>query len=178
MNENEKSRSVYGPESDSQCQSNKVTPGLSAFLPESKDSGKEQTQRKLAQISKDLETHLRALESHMKDYSERSEATKQAVTRLLTLLSQSTDQTVAAFLSIVDGLELLDRKARDYGPGNINAFGDLGVLVRMSDKIERLKNLYKSSATPQVESVDDTWIDIMNYAAIAIAYRRKQWPKN
>ena len=33
------------------------------------------------------------------------------------------------------------KKQHDYGPGNISSFGEVGVLVRVSDKIARLKNL-------------------------------------
>ena len=68
-------------------------------------------------------------------------------------------------------------KQRDYGPGNINAFGDYGVLVRLNDKVERLKTLYASGDMPQHESVDDSWLDGSNYGTIARMYRRGDWPK-
>jgi hypothetical protein len=38
-------------------------------------------------------------------------------------------------------MALMVKKRQDYGPGNINAFGELGVVVRLSDKMERLKHL-------------------------------------
>ena len=45
--------------------------------------------------------------------------------------------------------KLLRQKQEDYGPGNITAFGHLGVHVpediRLSDKLERLKNLIHSA---------------------------------
>lgn len=91
-------------------------------------------------------------------------------------------------------LELMDeqfslfcKKQADYGPGNINAFGEFGVLVRLNDKVERLKNLthkqeiLDSAIPPQRlpsnESIDDTWMDIATYALIALLLRRGQWPK-
>jgi len=37
--------------------------------------------------------------------------------------------------------ELMVRKHRDYGPGNIEAFGEPGVVIRLSDKLERAKTL-------------------------------------
>jgi len=49
----------------------------------------------------------------------------------------------------------------------------------MNDKMERLKNLtYHSEGDPQNESIDDSLIDIANYAVIAMMVRRGSWPKN
>ena len=66
-------------------------------------------------------------------------------------------------------------KQHDYGPGNIMDFGDFGVLVRANDKMARLRNLYKSGEAPRHESVDDTWLDLANYAVIAMMVRRGYW---
>lgn len=73
-----------------------------------------------------------------------------------------------------DCADLMVKKQKDYGPGNILAFGELGILVRLNDKIERLKNLHRTGKLndPQNESVNDTWQDIVNYAAIALMLRR------
>lgn len=78
--------------------------------------------------------------------------------------------------------DVLVAKQLDYGPGNINnAPGGAmnGILVRMNDKMERLKNLmYHSEGEPQNESIDDSLIDIANYAVIAMMVRNGSWPKN
>jgi len=78
--------------------------------------------------------------------------------------------------------DVLVSKQLDYGPGNINnAPGGAmnGILVRMNDKMERLKNLmYHSEGEPQNESIDDSLIDIANYAVIAMMVRNGSWPKN
>jgi len=66
-------------------------------------------------------------------------------------------------------------KNRDYGPNNIAAFGELGVLVRASDKVERLKTLLMGDREPNHESIDDTWRDLGNYAIIAQLVRRGWW---
>lgn len=68
-------------------------------------------------------------------------------------------------------------KQRDYGRGNIDAFGEVGVLVRASDKLARLKNLLYDNpgSTPKNESVIDTWGDLANYAIIALMIRRGWW---
>lgn len=69
-------------------------------------------------------------------------------------------------------VNLLISKQHDYGPGNIMAFGEFGVLVRANDKIERLKNLLQSGKAPQHEAIADTWQDLANYAIIALMLRQ------
>lgn len=74
--------------------------------------------------------------------------------------------------------ETLIRKNRDYGRGNIDKFGEYGVVVRLSDKIERLINLYDKAdraRTPANESLDDTWIDVIGYGVIAKMLRAGNW---
>lgn len=77
---------------------------------------------------------------------------------------------------------VLVSKQLDYGPGNINnAPGGAmnGILVRMNDKMERLKNLtYHSEGDPLNESIHDSLVDIANYAVIAMMVRNGSWPKN
>jgi hypothetical protein len=78
--------------------------------------------------------------------------------------------------------DVLILKQLDYGPGNINnAPGGAinGILVRMNDKVERLKHLnYHAEGEPQNESIDDSLLDIANYAVIAMMVRAGTWPKN
>jgi hypothetical protein len=74
-------------------------------------------------------------------------------------------------------VDLLCRKQADYGPGNINAFGEKGVVVRMNDKMERLKRLVWGDKEPANESVEDSYKDMGNYAIIALMVRRGVWPK-
>lgn len=74
----------------------------------------------------------------------------------------------------IANIEVLDRKQKDYGSNNINQFGEFGVLVRMTDKMERLKNLWRMEK-PKNESVEDTYLDLSNYAIIALLVRRGVW---
>lgn len=78
-------------------------------------------------------------------------------------------------LVLDDMRETMIRKQHDYGPGNILDFGDQGVLVRANDKMARLKNLYKSGDAPANETVDDSWLDLANYAVIALMVRKGYW---
>ncbi len=62
--------------------------------------------------------------------------------------------------------ELLVKKQKDYGHGNINDFGELGILVRANDKIARLKNLQNKGAVN--ESKSDSWWDLAGYSILAL----------
>lgn len=73
---------------------------------------------------------------------------------------------------------ILVTKHADYGPLNIaHAPGGAmnGLLVRMHDKMARLKNLTYNNATPNYESIEDTLIDLANYAIIGLLVQRGQW---
>lgn len=76
-------------------------------------------------------------------------------------------------------IEIFDKKQSDYGPTNIAKFGDYGVLVRMSDKIERIANMYKKNKRKGRvnESIEDNLRDIANYAIITLLWRNGKWPR-
>lgn len=92
------------------------------------------------------------------------------------------NQFVTDVWDIIDELgNLLITKQRDYGPGNINnAFGGPmnGLLVRMGDKFERLKNLFMFAQSPEHEPIEDSFKDMANYAIIALMIQRGKWPEN
>ena len=70
------------------------------------------------------------------------------------------------------------QKHQDYGPLNIaHAPGSPmnGLLVRMHDKMSRINHLVDSGATPENESLRDSFMDIANYAIIAMMVLDKQW---
>lgn len=82
-------------------------------------------------------------------------------------------------LVLNEAFELFKRKHKDYGPQNLSRFGLVGIIVRLSDKVARLENLMKKGiGTPNVsdESLRDTFIDILNYAAAAIVMLEDKWP--
>lgn len=95
--------------------------------------------------------------------------------------SITTHQGKNALAIAVTNCVLLDCKQKDYGPNNISVFGELGVIVRVNDKFERLKHLTKplfegrSADGPKNESIEDTWKDIANYATIALMLRNGVW---
>jgi hypothetical protein len=73
---------------------------------------------------------------------------------------------------------LLLSKHRDYGPKNISqAPGGAinGLRVRMHDKLARINNLVDSGATPEHESLEDSFKDMANYAIIGLLVLRNRW---
>lgn len=77
--------------------------------------------------------------------------------------------------------EIMLKKQADYGPRNIMDCGQPGVVIRANDKMARLKNLYGISdgtfqmKTASNESIEDSFIDLANYAIIALMLRANQF---
>jgi hypothetical protein len=90
-------------------------------------------------------------------------------------LGITTEMGKLAFKSFCEAAVLLDSKQRDYGSGNISSFGEKGVIVRMNDKVERLKTLVWQDRAPSHEKVSDTWLDITNYGVIGLLCHRGEW---
>lgn len=71
--------------------------------------------------------------------------------------------------------ELLKRKNEMYGDNNITEIGEEGIIVRLKEKIERLKHLLSTSTNPSEETIEDTWKDIIGYGVIGLMVRRGKW---
>jgi hypothetical protein len=74
--------------------------------------------------------------------------------------------------------DVMLRKHEDYGPMNIAGApgGPMnGLRVRMYDKLARLNNLVDTGDTPNYESIEDTLLDLANYAIIGLLVQRGQW---
>ena len=81
------------------------------------------------------------------------------------------------------------RKQADYGPTNVGMGSEVvdtdrkvkrslaGLSVRLNDKVQRFLNLTFNNREPENETLEDTLIDIANYAVMAIIVQRKQWGK-
>lgn len=76
-------------------------------------------------------------------------------------------------------LQILIKKHKDYGPLNIaHAPGGAmnGLTVRMYDKLARISHLCNDkNDTPNYESIEDSLIDLVNYATIGILVQRGLW---
>ena len=92
-----------------------------------------------------------------------------------------------AYQEIVDEqFELFARKHLDYGMHNVSAgtnlensdeveFAMTGLWYRLSDKINRWKNMIISGRKAQNESLIDTFQDVTNYGIIAQLVKRGLW---
>ena len=91
------------------------------------------------------------------------------------------DEFISNVWRVLDGAgNLLIRKHHDYGPKNIalSPGGALnGLRVRMWDKTARINNLLDNGVQPSNESLRDSFIDLLNYCAIAILVLDDKWPQ-
>lgn len=93
-----------------------------------------------------------------------------------TVLDLKTEIGKRALRRAFENIKLLDRKQQDYGSKNISLSGEIGVQVRLQDKVCRLKNLLENnSSAPQNESIYDTYQDIANYGIIGDMLKRGEW---
>ena len=106
------------------------------------------------------------------------------VDRIYKQLGCKEQQTKTIIRQFMSDIRLFDKKQGDYGPQNISKFGVLGVLIRSSDKIERLINLHSQSTLKGSnvkttrntdESIVDTWADLSVYGAIARTINEGKW---
>lgn len=77
--------------------------------------------------------------------------------------------------------DLVVKKQLDYGKNNIlnsPVSPEIGVLVRLSDKIARLNNLIGQGKEAKNESIDDTWQDIIGYGLIGLMLQRGEFGLN
>lgn len=81
----------------------------------------------------------------------------------------------------LNNVDLLLSKHEDYGSKNISQApgGALnGLRVRIHDKTARINNLIDSGANPQHESLRDSFLDLANYALIALLVIDGIWPND
>jgi hypothetical protein len=96
--------------------------------------------------------------------------------------TSDTNTFIADVWKVLDSAgNLLIKKHKDYGPTNISLSpgGPLnGLRVRMHDKTARINHLIDSGATPENESLRDSFIDLLNYSAIALMVLDGTWPRD
>lgn len=100
-------------------------------------------------------------------------------------LAEAKERDFMEFAAVVqsyfdDNAALLLRKHRDYGAKNISQSpgGALnGLRVRMHDKLARINHLIDSGKEPENESLRDSFIDLANYATIALLVIDGKWDK-
>lgn len=113
------------------------------------------------------------------DTIEKADFLRGVATDLAKKLGCKQEITVDYLVLALECVQLFDKKQHDYGPDNIAQFGDLGVLIRLNDKIQRLKTLMLSGEQPEFtdEAFSDTWMDIHVYGVIGLMCLDGSWPK-
>ncbi len=77
---------------------------------------------------------------------------------------------------LIDCAELCQRKNQAYGSRGLYAFGTHGIRIRSADKLYRYMHLTTHGGIEHDESLRDSLLDLLNYAALAILVLRKQLP--
>ena len=102
-----------------------------------------------------------------------------------TALGVSTEMGVEMERAAMECVQLFDTKQQDYGSNNISSSGELGIAVRLQDKVSRMRHILLKELTAQEksadvfkaihESLEDTYKDAANYALIGLLLQRKRW---
>lgn len=77
-------------------------------------------------------------------------------------------------------MNMLLTKHNDYGPKNISSApgGAInGLRVRMHDKLARINHLVDTGKEPDNEALQDSFLDLANYAIIGMLVLDGKWPK-
>ncbi len=76
-------------------------------------------------------------------------------------------------------MKLFDDKQQDYGSTNISASGEIGVAVRLQDKVSRMRHILLKGMRGENginnEPLADTYQDVANYGMIGMLLNRKVW---
>ena len=92
--------------------------------------------------------------------------------------SKETPAQDSTFESILkDMLSTYKAKNKDYGNSfnkTLNEFGLLASVIRMSDKMERIKTLINTEAAVKDESIEDTILDLAVYAVLTLTWMRDE----
>ena len=95
------------------------------------------------------------------------------------ILGIKIDMGVEQLRAACECVQLFDTKQMDYGSTNIAACGEMGIAVRLQDKVSRMQNLLhkelKGESSINHESLEDTFKDAANYAMIGLLLKRGLW---
>lgn len=86
--------------------------------------------------------------------------------------AQDTELVASMAAALGEALGLWKQRQAEYGPGNVAMMGEFGVVTRLNDKVQRIKNLINKPN----ESLRDSWLDAINYAAMGLLLRDGKWP--
>ena len=77
---------------------------------------------------------------------------------------------------VLDDITLFDLKQHDRGPGNIQRFGEKGIIIRMADKYEKIYTSgWEERTLVGSEPVEQEYADMAVYSVIARLVRKGEW---
>lgn len=90
---------------------------------------------------------------------------------------ESIDDRVGPFIDITNSLtRIYQAKNQDYGNSfemSLYKFGLIAGIIRLSDKMNRIECLGQTKAKVKDESIEDTLLDLANYAIMTVIWLRK-----
>jgi len=94
-------------------------------------------------------------------------------------LEIKTDMGRAIVSVALDCIKLFDDKQQDYGSDNILASGEIGIAVRLQDKVARMRHILlkalRGDNKVNNEPLADTYQDIANYGLIGMLLNKGKW---
>ena len=94
---------------------------------------------------------------------------------------ETTNTNVKKFNEIVCKMaDTYEKKNADYGDSfgqTCDEFGIIAAIVRMNDKMNRIKQLSKKNALITDESIKDTILDLANYAVMTLMWVNSKDPQ-
>ena len=96
---------------------------------------------------------------------------------LMLELGELIDDGVGPFIDITNSLtKIYQAKNQDYGNSfekSLYKFGLVASIIRLSDKMNRIESLSQTKAKVKDESIEDTLLDLANYAIMTVIWLRK-----
>lgn len=96
---------------------------------------------------------------------------------LMLELGELIDDRVGPFIDITNSLtKIYQAKNQDYGNSfemSLYKFGLVASIIRLSDKMNRIESLSQTKARVKDESIEDTLLDLANYAIMTVIWLRK-----
>lgn len=106
---------------------------------------------------------------------------KSLLTENIQIDMETTNTNVKKFNEIVCKMaDTYEKKNADYGDSfgqTCNEFGITAAIVRMIDKMNRIKQLSKKDALVTDESIKDTLLDLANYAVMTLVWINSKEPQ-
>ena len=106
---------------------------------------------------------------------------KNLLTENIHINMETTNTNVKKFNEIVCKMaDMYEKKNADYGDSfgqTCDEFGITAAIVRMIDKMNRIKQLSKNNALVTDESIKDTLLDLANYAVMTLVWANSKDPQ-